>query len=243
MQLIANKSSREHLEEYQQIFNKNWNWDKNKGLLSSMVDRAIRNSEDYRNAASTEDKADVYNKLKNNEQFIEKVKKTESTVQVGFVVIDPATGHIKALVGGENQDFGRGLNHVTGIRRQPGSSFKPFIYLTAIENGYYPAYTLLNQKFNYNGWEPENANFEYSGYMTLREALAFSVNVISGRMTISNIAPPSQVVSISKRMGINSTLSQYPSIALGTSEVTPLEITSAFGTIANHGIHVILLLY
>jgi penicillin-binding protein 1A len=74
--------------------------------------------------------------------------------------------------------------------------------------------------------------------MTLREALAFSVNVISGRMTISNIAPPSQVVRIAKRLGINSTLSQYPSIALGTSELTPLEITSAFGTIANHGMHV-----
>jgi penicillin-binding protein 1A len=238
MQSVANKASGEHLTEYQEIFNKNWNWEKNKGLLSNMVDRAIRGSEEYRSAPTPEEKADIYNKLKNDNNFIDRVKKTESTIQVGFVVLDPSTGHIKALVGGENQSFGRGLNHVTGIRRQPGSAFKPFIYLTAIENGYYPTYTLLNQKFNFNGWEPENANFEYGGYITLREALAFSVNVIAGRMTISNIAPPSQVSRIAKRMGINTNLSSYPSIALGTSEVTPLELTSAFGTIANHGIHV-----
>jgi penicillin-binding protein 1A len=238
MQVIANKVSREHLTEYQQIFDKNWSWDKNKALLSSLVDRSIRGSEEYRNAATTEEKADIYNKLKNDDKFIERIKKIESTIQVGFVVIDHASGHIKALVGGENQDFGRGLNHVTGIKRQPGSSFKPFIYLTAIENGYYPSYTLLNQKFNYNGWQPENANFEYGGYIPLREALAFSINVIAGRMTISNIAPPSQVARIAKRMGINSTLSQYPSIALGTSEISPLELTSAFGTIANKGVHV-----
>jgi penicillin-binding protein 1A len=238
MQKVANKAASDHLKEYQQIFNKNWNWDKNKSLLSALVDRAIRSSEEYRSAETPEEKADVYNRLKSNEKFIERVKKSESTIQVGFVAIDPANGYIRALVGGENQDFGRGLNHVTGIRRQPGSSFKPVIYLSAIENGYYPAYTLLNQKFNYNGWSPENANFEYGGYITLREALAFSVNVIAGRMTTSNMAPPSQVVRIAKRLGINSSLSQFPSIALGTSELTPLELTSAFGTIANNGIHV-----
>jgi len=238
MQLAANKAASDHLKEYQQLFNKNWNWDKHRSLLASLIDRSIRSSEEYRNAASTQDKANIYNRLKSNSKFIERIKKIESTIQVGFVAIDPANGQIKALVGGENQDFGRGLNHVTGIRRQPGSAFKPIIYLTAIENGYYPAYTLLNQKFNYNGWSPDNANFEYSGYMTLREALAFSVNVIAGRMTTSNIAPPSQVARLSKRLGITSTISQFPSIALGTSEVTPLEITSAFGTIANHGIHV-----
>ncbi len=238
MQLAANKAAAEHLKDYQQLFDKNWNWNKNRSLLSNFIDRAIRNSEEYKAAETTEERADIYNKLKYDEQFIENVKRVESTIQVGFVAIDPSNGQIKALVGGENQEFGRGLNHVTGIRRQPGSAFKPLIYLTAIENGYYPAYTLLNQKFNYNGWEPDNANFEYSGYMTLREALAFSVNVIAGRMTTSNIAPPSQVARISKSLGINSTISPYPSIALGTSEVTPLEITSAFGTIANRGVHV-----
>jgi penicillin-binding protein 1A len=238
MQKIANRAAADHLKEYQAIFNKNWNWDKNKSLLSSLIDKSIKNSDQYKTASGSEEKARIYNKLKYSTSFVDSVKKIYSTIQVGFVVLDPATGQIKAMVGGENQDFGRGLNHVTGIRRQPGSSFKPFIYTVAIDNGYNPATTLLNQKFNYNGWSPDNANHEYSGYMSLRQGLANSINVISGRMTISDIAPPGQVVKFAKTMGIESSLNPYPSIALGTSEVTPLELTSAFGTIANHGIHI-----
>ncbi|HKJ80926.1 MAG TPA: penicillin-binding transpeptidase domain-containing protein, partial [Ignavibacteriaceae bacterium] len=143
------------------------------------------------------------------------------------------------MVGGYNQNFGRGLNHATGIRRQPGSAFKPFVYTVAIDNGYFPTYTLLNQKFDYNGWSPDNFETgEYGGYTTLRYGLAHSLNVIAGRMTISDIAPPAQVVKFAKNMGIDSPLGPYPSIALGTSEVTPLEITSAYGTLANKGVHV-----
>lgn len=238
MQKIANRVAAEHLKEYQAIFDKNWKWDKNKAILTSLIDRAIKNSTQYNAVDDKEEKAKVYNKLKYDPDFIEMVKKSESTIQVGFVVLDPSSGQVKAMVGGENQDFGRGLNHVTGIRRQPGSAFKPFIYTTAIDNGYSPSYSLLNEKFDYNGWSPNNADNEYGGYMTLRQALANSVNVIAGRMTISEIAPPSQVIKYAKLMGINSPLQSYPSIALGTSEVTPLEITSAFGTIVNGGVSV-----
>ncbi len=238
MQKIANKAASDHLKEYQELFNKNWSWDKHKSLLTNMVDKAIKNSTLYKTAVSQDEKASVYNRLKYNTHFIDSVKKSESTVEVGFVVIDPTNGHIKAMVGGANQAFGRGLNHVTGIKRQPGSSFKPFTYTTAIDNGYYPAYTLLNQKFNYNGWSPDNAENNYGGFITLRRALAFSVNVIAGRMTISEIAPPSQVAKYAHRMGIKSELDAYPSIALGTSSVTPLEMTSAYGTFANNGVHV-----
>jgi len=238
MQRIANLAAAEHLKEYQQLFNKYWSWDKNRDVLTSLIDKAIKNSDQYRIASNSEERAGIYNKLKYDKSFVDSVKKTESTIQVGFVVIDPSTGQIKAMVGGENQNFGRGLNHVTGIRRQPGSAFKPIVYTTAIDNGYYPEYTLLNQKFDYNGWSPNNSDDEYGGYMTFRQALANSVNVITGRMTISNIAPPEKVLKYAKRLGINSPLSPYPSIALGTSEVTPLELTSAFGTLANNGIHV-----
>ena len=122
-----------------------------------------------------DERAKIYNSLKYDADFIDSVKKVAAKVEVGFVVLDPKTGMIKALVGGENQDFGRGLNHVTGIRRQPGSSFKPFVYATAIENGYYPATTVLNQQFDYNGWSPANSGNEYSGYETLRWGLANSV--------------------------------------------------------------------
>lgn len=238
MQKIANESVKKHLETYQELFDKNWNWERRKSLLTEIVDKAIRNDLRYKKAEGDDAKAKVYNRLKTSTEFIDSVKRVATTVEAGFVVLDPKTGHIKSLVGGQNMKFGRGLNHVTGIIRQPGSSFKPFVYATAIENGYSPSFTLLNQKFNYNGWSPDNANHEYSGYETLRWGLTHSVNVIAGRMTISEVAPPNQVVKIAHRMGIKSKLDPYPAIALGTMEVSPLELTSAFGTFINDGVHV-----
>jgi len=239
MQKIANKAAADHLKEYQAMFNKAWNWNRHKDLLDSILDRAIKDSPQYHSASTAEDKSKIYNNLKFDIQFVDSVKKAASTIQVGFVVIDPTNGQIKAMVGGENQDFGRGLNHAAGIRRQAGSAFKPFVYTVAIDNGYFPAYTLLNQKFNYNGWSPDNFETnEYGGYMTLRDALAHSINVIAGRLTISNMAPPAQVVKYAHKMGIQSPLDAVPSIALGTSGVSPLEMTSAYGTFANNGVHV-----
>ena len=238
MQKIANEVAAKHIGEYQKLFDKNWNWDKNKDLLATLVDEAIKKSREYRNEETQEKKAAVYNRLKKDEAFIDSVKFVATRIEVGFVVIDPFTGEIKAMVGGTNQEFGRGLNHVSGIKRQPGSSFKPIIYATAIENGYYPSYTILNQKFDYNGWSPSNSDNDYSGYETMRFALAHSLNVVTGRMTISEIAPPKQVEKIAQRMGITSNIDPYPAIALGTSEVTPLELTSAFGTYVNKGVHV-----
>ncbi len=238
MQRIANKSAKKHIAEYQVLFDKSWSWDKNKSLLTNMIDRAIKDDPRYKTETEPSAQAQVYNKLKSDPAFVDSVKKVAAKVEVGFVVLDPKTGMIKALVGGENQDFGRGLNHVTGIRRQPGSSFKPFVYATAIENGYFPAATVLNQPFNYNGWSPGNAGNDYSGYETLRWGLANSVNIIAGRLTISDMAPPYQVVKFVQRMGIKSHLDAYPSIALGTVEVTPLEMVSAMGTFVNDGVHV-----
>ncbi len=239
MQKIANKAASDHLQQYQALFNKSWNWNKHKDLLDSILDKAIKDNPSYHAAVTDEEKAKIYNMLKFNIPFVDSVKNAETTIQVGFIVIDPTNGQIKAMVGGENQDFGRGLNHASGIKRQPGSAFKPFVYAVAIDNGYFPAYTLLNQKFNYNGWSPDNFETnEYGGYMTLREALAHSINVIAGRLTISNMAPPAQVVKYAHKMGIESPLDAVPSIALGTSGVSPLEITSAYGTFANNGVHV-----
>ncbi len=238
MQKIANKVVAEHLREYQDIFYKNWKWENNKSILKPLIDRAIKNTVAYKQAISQMQKQAVYSHLSNDAAFIDSVKSVESTIQSGFVVIDPKSGEIKALVGGADQDFQYGLNHVTQIRRQPGSSFKPLVYTTAIDNGCFPAFSLLNEKFDFNGWSPDNSDSDYGGYLTLRQGLANSVNVIAGRLTIGEIAPPNMVVKYAHKMGINSSLSAFPSIALGTVEVTPLELTSAFATIANHGVYI-----
>ena len=237
MQRIANRSAAKHLKEYQELFNKNWNWNRNSSLLTNLIDRAIKDLPRYI-AADNNEKSALYNRLKNDPAFIDSVKAVATAIEVGFVVIDPRTGNIKALVGGRNMEFGRGLNHVSGIKRQPGSSFKPFVYTVAVENGLSPAFTVLNQKFDYKGWSPSNADNEYSGYESLRWGLANSINVIAGRLTIGEMAPPNQVVRLAQRMGVKTKLDAYPAIALGTMELSPLEITSAFGTFPNKGIHV-----
>jgi penicillin-binding protein 1A len=108
----------------------------------------------------------------------------------------------------------------------------------AVDNGFFPAFALLNQKFDHNGWSPSNADAEYGGFMTLREALAKSVNVIAGRLTIGEYAPPNQVIKLARKMGITAEIPPYPSIALGTAEISPLEMNSAFGVFANGGIYV-----
>lgn len=238
MQRAANTAVKEHLKEYQPLFTKNWNWDKHQDILKALVDKAARNDIRYRKAENETDRSKIYYRLIGNQKFIDSVKVAEETIQVGFVALDPSNGQIRAMVGGSDYDFQYGLNHVTGIRRQPGSSFKPIIYSTAIENGLYPAFPLLNQEFNYNGWSPHNSDYSTGGYTTMRDGLKNSLNIITARLIIEGHAPLNKIGQVAKRMGIQSALDLQPSIALGTSEVTPLELVSAYSTLANHGMNV-----
>ena len=127
----------DHLKTFQKTFNSVWSWKSHKTILNDAIDKNIRQSDQYKNAKTDADRQKIYNRLKNDQKFIDSVKEKETAVQVGFVVIDPKTGHIKAMVGqNPNFPFKYGLNHVTQIQRQAGSSFKPFVYATAIDNGY-----------------------------------------------------------------------------------------------------------
>ncbi|MEJ2543675.1 MAG: PBP1A family penicillin-binding protein, partial [Calditrichaceae bacterium] len=163
-----------------------------------------------------------------------------STMQLAFVAIDPKTGHILAMIGG--RDFNKSkFNRVTQMRRQPGSAFKPFLYTAAIDNGYLPTDQYLNQptvEVNEDGtrWTPKNYEGTVGGLMTLREALRGSKNLVAIRL-ISDITPKT-VVRYAKAMGITTPLRPYTTLALGTSEVIPLELVSAFGVFANNGVHV-----
>lgn len=238
MQLAANKAVAEHLAEYQPLFSKSWNWEKHKDVLNQLVDKAIKNNPQYIGTKDPEERTRLYNSFKSDQRFVDSVKRVETTIQVGFVALDPSNGQIRAMVGGSDPRSQYGLNHVTGIKRQPGSAFKPIVYATAIENGLYPAYPLLNQPFTYNGWSPHNSDFSTGGYTTLRDGLRNSLNLITARLIIEDHAPLSQIGNIARKMGIQSKLDLVPSIALGTSEVSPLELTSAYGTLDNNGINV-----
>ncbi len=237
MQRIAVNAAQTHLKEYQDIFDKRWNWNRNRATLNDMLDKAIKRRSEYRNAATNDEKEEIYQRLIKNVAFVDSVQKVNQTIEVGFVCLDVATGEIKAMVGGRDQQFRYGLNHITQIRRQPGSAFKPIIYTVAIDNGLYPAYPILNQPFNYEGWEPKNFDKSTSGFVTLRDALRRSLNIVSGRLIIEDHVKLWQVGRYADRLGIKTKLDLYPAISLGASEVTPLELTAAFSTIANHGIY------
>ena len=153
-------------------------------------------------------------------------------VQCAFVALDPNTGGILAMVGGR-PDYHDQYNRAVQARRQPGSVFKPFVYTTALDNGYSVTEQLLNQPVvlniqNMDGtwvkWKPQNYDGSTGGLTTFREGLRKSMNLISVRMVQQDIAPAEQVKQTAKRMGINTDIRAVDAIALGTSEVLPIEI-------------------
>lgn len=244
MQRYANRAVEEHLAEQQPQFNKVWDWNKNISVLNRGVERMARQTKMYLRAETASQRDSIVQTLKANPQFIDSVKQVMESIEVGFIVIDPHSGGIRAMVGGRNfRSFRYGLNHTTQIRRQPGSSFKPFVYTVAIDNGYPPTYEILNQPVTImmpdgSRWTPSNFEGDVGGKYTLREGLRNSVNLVAIRMITDGISPKEQVVEYAKKMGINSPIPPYESIALGTAQVTPLEITAAFGVFANEGVRV-----
>ncbi|WP_245586655.1 transglycosylase domain-containing protein [Pleomorphomonas oryzae] len=150
----------------------------------------------------------------------------------GALVAVDNDGAVKALVGGKDyaaSQFDRAIE----ARRQPGSAFKPFVYLTAIEHGFTPDSIVVDEPVSINGWSPKNYENEYLGPVTLTTALARSLNTVAARLTAT--LGPENVVQTARRVGIVSQLHDNPSIALGTGEVTPLEITAAYVPFANGG--------
>lgn len=243
MQRYANRAVEEHLGEYQNMFNGLWDWTQEKETLTSVIDQAIRTSSEYRRAVSDGQRDSIYASLTQNRKWTDSMKDLAKQIEVGFVAIDPKNGNILAMVGGSNfKNFKYGLNHVTQIRRQVGSAFKPFVYTVAIDNGYPPCYELLNQPVTImladgKRWTPSNSEGTFGGKSTLREGLKKSINLIAVR-AIMEIAPVKQVIQYAKRMGISSPLPPYESLSLGSGDVSPMEMASAFGVYANHGVYV-----
>ena len=154
------------------------------------------------------------------------------------VVIEPQTGYIRALVGGS--DFSRSqYNRAVRARRQPGSAFKPFVYIAALEAGRTPADLIDDSAVSYTAsggetWQPANYDGEFRGLITLQEALEESVNVATVRL-LEQIGV-GKAMEVARRLGIESPLRADLTLALGSSEVTLLELTSAYAALANQGV-------
>ena len=153
-------------------------------------------------------------------------------VEQGALVAMTPDGAVRALVGGRNYAESQ-FNRAVTAKRQPGSAFKPFVYLTALERGLTPDTLREDKPIAVKGWKPENYGREYFGPVTLRQALAQSLNTVSVRLTLE--FGPTAVVRTAYRLGISSKLEANASIALGTSEVSVLELVTAYVPFANGG--------
>jgi penicillin-binding protein 1A len=151
--------------------------------------------------------------------------------QAAALVLD-TNGAVKALIGGKSYRESQ-YNRVVKSHRQPGSAFKPFVYLAALESGLTPDTLIEDKPVNINGWRPKNYKNEYLGAITMREALAKSVNTVAVRLTME--AGRWRVMRMAHRLGIESDIHNNPSLALGTAEVTLLELVSAYVPFANGG--------
>ena len=159
-------------------------------------------------------------------------KGDKAGVAQGALVAMTPDGAVRAMVGGRNYGESQ-FNRAVAAKRQPGSAFKPFVYLTALEHGLTPDSVREDRPIKIKGWQPENYGHEYFGPVTLTKALAMSLNTVSVRLTME--LTPAAVIRTAYRLGIASKLEPNASIALGTSEVSMLELVGAYAPFANGG--------
>ena len=213
---------------------------------SKLNDRIINNKEEFELLGHlTIHDEDSVKLMMRGEAQLYKDLRSKLLVQTAFVAIDPKTGGIMAMIGGR-PDYHDQYNRAVQAKRQPGSVFKPFVYTTALENGYTVSQQLLNQPVvlnvqNTDGswvkWKPQNYGGSTGGLTTLREGLRKSLNLISVRIVQQDYAPAEQVKRTAQRMGISTDIRAVDAIALGTSEVIPLELVSAYAAYANKGVY------
>jgi penicillin-binding protein 1A len=238
MQTYAEQAVNQHLQVIQKTLDKQWqntNWNENE-RLSNILKRKLGNM--HKDSLHIKQKSSVFDwKWGEKDTLLtpyEKAIYDAKLLQTGFIVIENRTGNVKAWVGGINHKLFQ-FDHVTA-RRQVGSTFKPFLYLTALESGYRPCDLFNNQRYqyaNFEDWSPRNSDNKYEGMYSLKGALVKSVNTVSANL-ITQIGV-SKVINMAHSAGIESELPDVPSLALGTAELTLHEIVNAYQTLANKG--------
>ena len=153
--------------------------------------------------------------------------------QGAVVVLDAASGAVRAMVGGRDWRASS-FNRATAARRQPGSAFKPIVWLAALEHGLHPDDTVLDAPLRVGGWSPQNFDGAFHGPVTLEEALAQSLNTAAVRI-MQQAGGPRAVIAVARRLGITDSLPDNLSLALGTGEVGLLELSAAYATLLNGG--------
>ncbi len=264
MQEIAENAVKNQMSRLQKIFNNHWDgknpWIDEKGFeIKDFLKNTIKRTRYYKsllkdNENDTIKVFELLNKKKNMKVFswdgeidtvfsiMDSLKYYKNFLQTGFISIEPKTGYIRAWVGGINHKYFK-YDHVKQGRRQPGSTFKPIVYAAAIDNGYSPCYPVVDAPvvFELPGqdppyWRPDNHNSKWTGEtMTLRKAMAKSVNSITAFMTKK--LSPNTVVNYAKKLGIQSRLDPVPAVCLGAGgDVSLFDLVGAYSTFINKGI-------
>jgi len=155
-----------------------------------------------------------------------------SGVQQAAVVAMDGLGRVRAMIGGV--DYGDSqFNRAVEARRQAGSAWKPFVYLTAMEQGRTPDVQVIDEPVTINGWTPHNYTNKYLGQLTLQQALAQSINTVAARL--ADEVGRQNVANTARRLGIRSPINTDPAMALGTTQVSPLEMAQAYAPFSNGG--------
>ncbi len=265
LQRHAETAVREKLDEFQPIFQREWTspggsymnelWEEYPQFLRDY----IRESDRYKNGFAkydTDQESVVFENLVADEAYLDSLKRANTNLQASFTAIDPNNGQILVWVGGS--DYGaQQFDHVHQSRRQAGSTFKPFVYAVAIDNGYMPYHTFSKFPISFiepsgRMWNPKDPSVPSGPEMVpLREGLARSLNNVTVRLLPEIAGAPgtnraadlqpaaNKIRDMASNFGIDMSRSPaYPSIALGTAEVTLLELVSAFTTFVNQGVHI-----
>lgn len=264
LQLYAEQAMEEHMRPLQKQFEEEWKrvgrnpWEDDNGReIRGFLDSRIKRTANYKALAEkygeNSDSLKIALKIKrpmtvytaDGERdtlfsFMDSLNHYMRYLQAGMMSMDPSTGHIKAWVGGVNHKYFK-YDHVKQGTRQPGSTFKPFVYGLAMESGYSPCHPMkdISPSFKVPGgvWWPPNSDGKRGdgSEMTIRQAMARSVNSITAQMLQALGAE--NVVEFAHRVGITSKLDPVPSLCLGTSDVSLYELVGAYGTFVNSGIY------
>jgi len=239
LQAAANQAVARQGNQLQSIANAAWAPRAGWGESRALVQAFVRETPEFRNAvAAGQPEDEVLQHLMRDNAFMQTLRQTKTRVQAGFMALDPATGEIRAWVG--SRDFSvDAFDHVAQARRQPGSTFKPFVYGAAFARGESPDETFIDQPVEMKLvggeiWRPADESPPTGRAMSLRDGLVYSKNTITAQL-VQTIGPE-RVARLARAMGVrDSKLEEVPSLALGTSPVTLREMVSAYGTIANGG--------
>jgi penicillin-binding protein 1A len=252
MQRYAESAMKKHMQELQKAFENNWGnlapW-KKKAVYEQYIKRSYHYKALKNQGKSESEIVKILNEKKEMQVFdwsgsdvktlsvIDSIQHSLKTLQSGFVAMDPNSGAIKTWIGGIDFEYFK-YDHVKQSKRQVGSTFKPLVYMAALENGvkpcdYFPARAVSYE--NLEGWKPTNSDDEDYTYINvnMQEALRKSMNTVSVKIMEETGIP--SVINLSKAVGIESTLPEVASLALGTAELSMLELATAYSSFLNEG--------